>query len=105
MKDLKTDRLRMTLPSRDQAEAVAVSILNWMIADPDMMGRFLALSGLEASSIRAASMEPGFHAGLTGFVMAHEPTLMAFCEENDIKAERVAACHVKLAGPESESWT
>ena len=65
---------------------------------------FMALVGVEASSIRQAAAEPGFLAAVTGFLMAHEPTLLAFCTENDVQAERVAACHHKLAGPESENW-
>lgn len=89
----------------DDAEATAIQILAWLTGQPDLLGRFLALTGVEAGSIRQAAAEPGFLAGVTGFVMAHEPTLMAFCEESGVGPERVAACHHRLAGPESESWT
>ena len=105
MRDKIPVRQRIGVASTEDAEAMAIQILSWLIGQPDLLGRFLALSGVEASSIRQAAAEPGFFAAVTGFVMAHEPTLMAFCEENDVKAERVAACHVRLAGPESESWT
>ena len=88
----------------DDAEAMAIQILSWLIGQPELMGRFLAMTGIEASSIRQAAAEPGFLAGVIGFIMAHEPTLMAFCEESGVKAERVAACHHRLAGPESENW-
>ena len=88
----------------EEAEAVAVQILVWLTGQPELMSRFLALTGIEASAIRQAAAEPGFLAGVLGFIMAHEPTLMAFCEESGYTAERVAACHYKLAGPESETW-
>ena len=88
----------------EEAEAVAVQILVWLTGQPQLLGRFLALTGIEASSIRQAAAEPGFLAGVIGFVMAHEPTLMAFCEESGHAAESVAACHQRLAGPESENW-
>lgn len=88
----------------EDAEAVAVQILVWLTGQPELMGRFLALTGIEASQIRQAAAEPGFLAGVLGFVMAHEPTLMAFCEESGHAAERVAACHQRLAGPQSETW-
>ena len=87
-----------------EAETMAIKMLGWLVARPELLGRFMALSGVDAGSIRQAAAEPGFLAGVTGFVMAHEPTLMAFCGENEVKAERVAACHNRLAGPESESW-
>lgn len=98
-------RERIGAVSAEDAEAMAIQILNWLIGQPDLLGRFMALVGVDAGSIRRAAAEPGFFAGVTGFVMAHEPTLLAFCAENDVKAERVAACHHRLAGPESESWT
>ncbi|MCB1444259.1 MAG: DUF3572 domain-containing protein [Rhizobiaceae bacterium] len=91
-------------PGGEEAEAMAIRILGWLTGQPELLGRFLALTGIEAGSIRRAAAEPGFLAGLTGFVMAHEPTLMAFCAENDVKADRVSACHHRLAGPESENW-
>src|SRR5688572_21247610 len=91
-------------PSGEQAEELAIKVLGWLTQDPDMMGRFLALSGIEAGSIRQAAREPGFFAGLTGFLMNHEPTLMTFCEQNAVKAEFVAACHRTLSGPGDDAW-
>ena len=95
---------RVPAPNQEEADELAIGILGWLTQDPDMMGRFLALSGIEANAIRQAAREPGFFAGLTGFLMNHEPTLIAFCEQNGLKAEFVAACHHKLSGPEAEAW-
>jgi len=92
-------------PSSEAAEEMAIKVLGWLTQDPELLGRFLALSGIEAGSIRQAAAAPGFFAGLTGFLMHHEPTLMSFCEQNDVKAEFVAACHHKLNGPGAEAWT
>lgn len=91
-------------PTSEEAEELAIKVLGWLTQDPDMMSRFLALSGIEAGSIRQAAQEPGFFAGLTGFLMNHEPTLMTFCGQNDVKAEFVAACHHKLNGPGEDAW-
>ncbi|MEQ1939083.1 DUF3572 domain-containing protein [Mesorhizobium sp. CN5-321] len=66
---------------REQAEAVAVRALGFIAADPDLLPRFLAITGIEASAVRRAAAEPGFLAGVLQFVLAHEPTLMRFCEE------------------------
>jgi hypothetical protein len=98
-------RQRIGTVSAEDAEAMAIQILGWLIGQPDLLNRFMALVGVDAGSIRRAAAEPGFLAAVTGFVMAHEPTLLAFCAENDVQAERVAACYHALAGPESESWT
>lgn len=66
---------------REQAEALAVSALAFVANDAELLPRFLAITGIEASSIRRAATEPGFLAGVLQFVLAHEPTLMRFCEE------------------------
>jgi hypothetical protein len=96
--------MKAAAPSGEEAEELAIKILGWLTQDPDMMSRFLALSGIEAGSIRQAAREPGFFAGLTGFLMNHEPTLMTFCEQNAVKADFVAACHHKLNGPGDDAW-
>ena len=73
------------------AEEVAVAALGFVAADPALLPRFLALSGIEASQIRRAASEPGFLAGVLQFVLAHEPTLAAFCEATGTEPARVSA--------------
>lgn len=63
-----------------EAQALAIEALAWLAQDKDLLPRFLALTGLEASSIRQAAREPGFLAGVLQFFLGHEPTLMRFCE-------------------------
>ncbi|MFC5384358.1 DUF3572 domain-containing protein [Aquamicrobium segne] len=69
---------------REQAQALAIEALGFIATDPELLPRFLAITGIEASSIRHAAREPGFLAGVLQFVLAHEPTLIRFCEASDI---------------------
>ena len=62
----------------EEAEALAVEALAFVAGDDVLLGRFLALTGIEANQIRRAAAEPGFLAGVLGFLTAHEPTLLAF---------------------------
>ena len=66
---------------REEAEALAIRALAFIASDPELLPRFLAITGIEASSIRSAAREPGFMAGVLQFILAHEPTLMRFAEE------------------------
>ena len=66
---------------REEAEAVAVRALGFIASDPELLPRFLAITGIEANSVRRAAREPGFMAGVLQFILAHEPTLMRFAEE------------------------
>lgn len=77
---------------------LAVDILSWIAADPDLMSRFLAVSGLSIDNLRDAAGEPGFLAGVVGFVMAHEPTLLAYCDARDAEPDVVASAWRALGG-------
>ncbi len=81
------------------ADEIAIAILGWLSTEPDMMSRFLSMSGLEAEDLRAIVADSGFQAGLLDFVMAHEPSLMAFCSAYGLLPEEVNAAWQKLSGP------
>lgn len=75
----------------ETAEAIAVAALGFVAGDPVLLARFLAISGIEAAGIRLAAREPGFLAGVIQFLMAHEPTLDAFCAASGHPPAHVAA--------------
>ncbi len=85
------------------ADETAVAVLGWLAGEPELLGRFLALTGTDPTALRGAVGDPGFMAGLLDFVMDHEPTLMQFCEATDTKPETVARAHAVLAGPRGDT--
>jgi uncharacterized protein DUF3572 len=74
---------------REQAEEIAVAALGFIAAGPELLARFLAITGIEAHAIRSAAREPGFLAGVLYFVAAHEPTLLDFADKADVKPEAI----------------
>jgi hypothetical protein len=76
---------------RENAEALAIRALAFVASDPELLPRFLAITGIEAHAIRQAAREPGFLAGVLQFIAAHEPTLMRFSDESGIPPQDVAA--------------
>lgn len=85
--------------TQTSADTIAVAILTWFGDEPDMLTRFAALSGVDASSLRAFSRSPGFTAALMDFVMGHEPTLLAFCEHSGIAPATVSEAWQRMSGP------
>jgi hypothetical protein len=83
---------------KEQAEALAVQALTFIAADPELLPRFLALTGIEAGQIRRAAREPGFLAGVLQFILAHEPTLKRFADETGVPPSSVAAARRALPG-------
>jgi hypothetical protein len=84
--------------SREAAEALAAEALGFIAADPELLSRFLAVTGIEATEIRAAARAPGFLAGVMSFVAAHEPTLIAFAAAADRQPSDITASIAALPG-------
>ena len=76
--------------TRDDAELVAIDAISFLAGDPELLGRFLAISGIRPDRIREAAQTPGFFAGVLHFIAAHEPTLLAFASTAKLPPERVA---------------
>lgn len=82
----------------DEAHLIAIRALSFVAGDPTLLPRFLALTGIEGHQIRQAASEPGFLAGVLGFILAHEPTLLAFAEAEKLPPASVAQAKRALPG-------
>jgi hypothetical protein len=88
--------------ARVSAEALAVQALNFLATEPARLSRFLAVTGLDPASIRAAAGESGFLAGVLAYLGEHEPLLVAFAAEAGIKPAAVDRARRLLAGGDWE---
>jgi hypothetical protein len=83
--------VRSTTVSPETAEAIAVSALGFVASEPELLSRFLAITGVDPGQIRAVAGQPGFLAGVLQFILAHEPTLEAFVAASGQRPEDVGA--------------
>lgn len=90
-------------PDTESAQNIAVTALAWLANDEILMRRFLDMSGIEASQIRAAAAEPGFMAGVLRFIAAHEPTLNAFASAENLHPASVLSAMRALPGG-NDDW-
>ncbi|MCJ8508377.1 DUF3572 domain-containing protein [Rhizobium lemnae] len=95
--------MRSEFVNSPKPDETAAAVLQWLANEPDMLGRFLALSGVQPMQLRSALNDPGFLAGLLDFVISHEPTLLEFCKVSEWKPEDVVAAWRHYSGPELES--
>ena len=86
----------------ESADAPAIASLGWLAGEPELLSRFLSLTGVLPSDVRHAMDDPGFRAGLVDFLMAHEPTLLDFCAATGTPPETVVAAHAVLSGPHGD---
>ena len=86
---------------RAGAEAYAVKALAFLAADDERLQRFLDLSGLEPSRIRAAAAEPGFLAGVLDHVGTDEALLLDLAASLGERPETIMAAR-RLLSPTNE---
>jgi hypothetical protein len=81
-------------------QETAIAVLAWLANEPDLFGRFLALTGVEPAQVRNAIDDPGFLSGMMDFLMNHEPTALAFCQATGTPPEVLNAAwqHFSPAG-------
>lgn len=86
-------------PSKQEAEALAVSLLGFLAQDPQRLGPFLAATGLGPGTLRAAATEPDFLVSLLDYALADERLLVAFSEAQDLDPSLIGQARLTLGGP------
>jgi hypothetical protein len=85
-------------PSPDEAEILAVAALSFLAGDPERLGRFLAITGIEAQDLRAAAGTPGFLPGVLDHLIGDESLLLDFAAHQGIDPSDVPAARAVLPG-------
>ena len=90
--------MRRAVLDADQASLIALKALAYIAEDEERLSRFLLLTGVEADYVPSAMESPEFQAAVLEYLLADEPTLLAFCAAVQIEPEAPAAALNILAG-------
>jgi Protein of unknown function (DUF3572) len=82
--------------AREAAETLAIQALAFIAEEPERLGRFLGMTGLEAGQIRAAARQPGFLAGVLEHMLGDESLLIAFASSAGMDPAAVARARAAL---------
>lgn len=85
-------------------DAIAIDGLSFIASDAELFSRFCGVTGLSPADMRTAAAEPGFLAGVLDFILAHEPTLMAFSDQSGHAPQTVGEAARKLPGATPHGW-
>ena len=80
------------------AETLALKALTRIVGEPELLGRFLTLSGLELADLRQRAAEPELLAAVLDFLLTDDTLLRAFCAAQEIDAKAVHAARRALPG-------
>jgi hypothetical protein len=83
---------------QEAARELAIVALGYIASDPEELSRFLALTGIDPATIRAAAEEPGFLAGVLAYISGNERTLMAFATHAGVGPEEIEKARQVLTG-------
>lgn len=78
---------------------IGIAGLSYLAADPERLGRFLAVTGLGPENVRAAARDPGFLPALLDYLLANETDLVAFAQEMNLAPAKVSAARDVLSPP------
>ncbi len=78
---------------------IGIAGLSYLAADPERIGRFLAITGLGPASVRSAARDPSFLPSLLDYLLANETELVAFAGEMNLDPAKVQAARDVLSPP------
>jgi len=82
----------------ENAEILALEALSWLAGEEDGLERFLAASGSDVETLKAAAGNPDIGRALLEFLLANEDLLLAFCKATSTKPQSVHAALRQLEG-------
>jgi hypothetical protein len=85
----------------EDAEDVAIQVLNFIVSDLDRMIQFLNVTGLQPETIRDSARSPLFLLGVLDYVAKDDELLKAIHQELAIRPAAVMAAILHIA-PEPE---
>ena len=91
--------------TKNEAEIIALKILEWLAKDEEAMMRFSSLAGIDPIDMIAHATEPEMLGGMMDFFLSDEALIIAFCEETDTDKETPALARQALPGGDVPHWT
>jgi hypothetical protein len=95
----QSERGKIDVAGRQEAaRTLATVALGFIASDTKELTRFLALTGIDPGAIRIAAKEPGFLAGVLGYISGNERTLLAFAAHASVAPEEIETARIILTG-------
>lgn len=82
---------------REAAEFVAIQALSFVADDAEILGRFLAETGIGPQTLRSSASDPHFLTGVLDFMLRDDATVKAFSEFSGHHPTTIAAARLALS--------
>jgi Protein of unknown function (DUF3572) len=82
----------------DNAQAVALQALSYLVSDNDRLDRFLLTTGLQLDQVRELAADIHFQAGILDYLLSDDALLQDFSAEIAMQPTSIAAIRRQLPG-------
>ena len=89
----------------EEAKVIALQALSYLVAEEDVLQRFMDLSGVDAVDLRQRADEVEMLAGVLDFFLGFEPQLLQMCETMGLAPDAPAQARHRLFGGQFEEWS
>ncbi|MFC3050725.1 DUF3572 domain-containing protein [Kordiimonas pumila] len=86
------------------AHTIALEAISYIFSEGYLRDRFFALTGLSPEGMRASLEDPHFLSSTLGFLIDHEPDLLAFAAFIEKKPESIVIAWRTLGGGQGQEW-
>ncbi|WP_427023060.1 DUF3572 domain-containing protein [Aureimonas ureilytica] len=87
--------------SGKDADLIGVDALSFLASNPELLKRFLDVTGMEADQLRQAAAKEHFFVAILDFILAHEPTVLDFAAAAGLDPAEIGMARERLAAPRS----
>jgi len=84
--------------TQDDAEALALQVLAFLLADPTQTSRFISLTGLSPDDLRGAASSRELQSATFEYILSDEGLLLSFCQEAGVDPAIMGPAYQLLAG-------
>ncbi len=85
----------MSLVSDSFLEEISTACLNHLVSEPELLGQFMAETGISADEIRLGAGDQ-IKFGLFDFFAHNEPAMLAVCANAQVTGEQFMRAYYKL---------
>ena len=89
----------------ETSEILALNALAWLSTQETLIERFCALAGLAPSDLLVEAERSETLAAVLDFLLQDEPSLLAFCDDQDIAPDLPIRARAYLPGGDLPHWT
>lgn len=84
---------------------LAITALEWMAGEDDLLMVFLGATGADIADVRAGATDPAFLGGVLDFLLQSDQHIEGFCSANNYPTDAPYAARQALPGGEQMNWT